>query len=42
MRPAVCPALLVQECGFQLAGTETSFAPGRNEDIEETILRLDA
>jgi RimJ/RimL family protein N-acetyltransferase len=26
--------------GFKVVGTETSFAPGRNADIEETILRL--
>jgi RimJ/RimL family protein N-acetyltransferase len=33
---------VLQKCGFQPAGTEKSFATGRNEDIEETILRLDA
>jgi RimJ/RimL family protein N-acetyltransferase len=33
---------VLQKCGFQPAGTEKSFAAGRNEDIEETILRLDA
>jgi RimJ/RimL family protein N-acetyltransferase len=33
---------VLQKCGFQPAGTERSFAAGRNEDIEETILRLDA
>ena len=32
---------VLQKCGFKAAGTETSFAAGRNEDIEETILRLD-
>jgi RimJ/RimL family protein N-acetyltransferase len=32
---------VLQKCGFQPAGTEKSFAAGRNEDIEETILRLD-
>ena len=29
------------KCGFLAVGTEKSFAAGRNEDIEETILRLD-
>jgi RimJ/RimL family protein N-acetyltransferase len=33
---------VLQKCGFQPIGTEKSFAAGRNEDIEETILRLDA
>jgi RimJ/RimL family protein N-acetyltransferase len=33
---------VLQKCGFQPVGTEKSFAAGRNEDIEETILRLDA
>ena len=33
---------VLHKCGFTAAGTETSFAAGRNEDIEETILRLDA
>jgi RimJ/RimL family protein N-acetyltransferase len=32
---------VLQKCGFKPIGTETSFAAGRNEDIEETILRLD-
>jgi RimJ/RimL family protein N-acetyltransferase len=32
---------VLQKCGFQTVGTEISFAPGRNTDIEETILRLD-
>lgn len=36
------PLRVLQKCGFQPAGTETSFAAGRNEDIEEAILRLDA
>ncbi len=31
----------IQKCGFQAVGTERSFAAGRNENIEETILRLD-
>ena len=33
---------VLQKAGFTIVGTETSFAPGRNRDIEETILRLDA
>lgn len=32
---------VLHKCGFRAVGTETSFAAGRNEDIEETILRLD-
>ena len=32
---------VLQKCGFTAVGTEKSFAAGRNEDIEETILRLD-
>ena len=32
---------VLQKCGFKTVGTEKSFAAGRNEDIEETILRLD-
>ena len=32
---------VLQKCGFTAVGTETSFAAGRNENIEETILRLD-
>jgi RimJ/RimL family protein N-acetyltransferase len=32
---------VLQKCGFKAVGTETSFAAARNEDIEETILRLD-
>jgi RimJ/RimL family protein N-acetyltransferase len=32
---------VLQKCGFQPVGTEKSFAAGRNEDIEETVLRLD-
>ena len=32
---------VLQKCGFQAVGTETSFAAARGEDIEETILRLD-
>jgi RimJ/RimL family protein N-acetyltransferase len=33
---------VLRKCGFQPIATEKSFAAGRNEDIEETILRLDA
>ena len=33
---------VLQKCGFRPAGTEKSFAAARNEEIEETILRLDA
>lgn len=32
---------VLQKCGFRAIGTENSFATGRNEEIEETILRLD-
>ena len=32
---------VLHKCGFEAVGTENSFAAGRNEDIEETILRLD-
>ena len=32
---------VLHNCGFMAVGTETSFAAGRNEVIEETILRLD-
>ena len=32
---------VLHKCGFQPAWTEKSFPAGRNEDIEETILRLD-
>jgi RimJ/RimL family protein N-acetyltransferase len=32
---------VLQKCGFRAIGTESSFAAGRNEEIEETILRLD-
>jgi len=32
---------VLQKCGFKAVGTEKSFAAGRNEYIEETILRLD-
>ena len=31
---------VLQKCGFKAVGTEKSFAAGRNEEIEETILRL--
>jgi RimJ/RimL family protein N-acetyltransferase len=33
---------VLQKCGFRATGTEKSFAAGRNEDIEETILQLDS
>jgi RimJ/RimL family protein N-acetyltransferase len=33
---------VLHKCGFRAIGTENSFAAGRNEEIEETILRLDA
>jgi len=32
---------VLQKAGFKIIGTETSFAPGRNSNIEETILRKD-
>jgi RimJ/RimL family protein N-acetyltransferase len=32
---------VLEKCGFEAVGTETSFAAARNEAIEETILRLD-
>jgi len=32
---------VLQKSGFKVIGTETSFAAGRNGEIEETILRLD-
>jgi RimJ/RimL family protein N-acetyltransferase len=32
---------VLQRSGFKVVGTERSFAPGRNAEIEETILRLD-
>jgi RimJ/RimL family protein N-acetyltransferase len=32
---------VLQKAGFTIIGTETSFAAGRNGEIEETILRLD-
>lgn len=32
---------VLQRAGFVITGTETSFANGRNTEIEETILRLD-
>ncbi len=32
---------VLQKAGFTAVGTERSFAPGRNQEIEETILRLD-
>lgn len=32
---------VLQKAGFKIIGTGTSFASGRNREIEETILRLD-
>jgi RimJ/RimL family protein N-acetyltransferase len=32
---------VLRKSGFQVVGTETSFAPARNAEITETILRLD-
>jgi RimJ/RimL family protein N-acetyltransferase len=32
---------VLQKVGFKVTGTETSFAQGRNAEIEETLLRLD-
>jgi RimJ/RimL family protein N-acetyltransferase len=32
---------ILEKSGFKVIGTETSFAPGRNGDIVETILRKD-
>jgi RimJ/RimL family protein N-acetyltransferase len=32
---------VLQKAGFKIIGTENSFAPGRNCNIEETILRRD-
>ena len=31
---------VLQKAGFKIIGTENSYAPARNRDIEETILRL--
>ena len=32
---------VLQTAGFDIAGTENSYAPGRGREIEETILRLE-
>jgi RimJ/RimL family protein N-acetyltransferase len=32
---------VLQKAGFAIVGTQTSFANGRNAEIEETVLRLD-
>ena len=32
---------VLEKSGFQVIGTENSFAPGRNGTIEETIMRKD-
>jgi RimJ/RimL family protein N-acetyltransferase len=31
---------VLQKAGFTITGTETAFAPARNAEIEETVLRL--
>ncbi len=31
---------VLQKAGFAITGTETSYAPARNAEIEESILRL--
>ena len=31
---------VLEKAGFQIIGTEVSFAPWRQEEIEETVLRL--
>jgi RimJ/RimL family protein N-acetyltransferase len=49
VRPLYAPAAtdnagslrVLQKSGFKMIRTETSFAPGRNGEIEESILRLD-
>lgn len=33
---------VLQKCGYRVIGTNKGFAPGRGEEIEETVLRLDA
>jgi hypothetical protein len=35
------PANTPEEAGFRRIGVNRDFAPGRGEEIEETILRLD-
>lgn len=32
---------VLQKAGFEIIGTENSYAPARNREIEETILRLE-
>jgi RimJ/RimL family protein N-acetyltransferase len=32
---------VLEKSGFKIIGTENSFAPGRNSDIQETVLRRD-
>ena len=32
---------VLHKAGFTVIGTETSFAPGRGGEIEESVLRLD-
>jgi RimJ/RimL family protein N-acetyltransferase len=36
----VASLMVLQKAGFNIIGTENSFAPGRKRSIEETILRL--
>lgn len=31
---------VLEKAGFEVVGTETSYAPGRGREIEETVLRL--
>jgi len=33
---------VLQKAGFNIIGTENSYAPSRKREIEETILRLEA
>jgi RimJ/RimL family protein N-acetyltransferase len=33
---------VLQKCGFKIVGKDKGFAPGRGEDTEEYILRLDS
>jgi RimJ/RimL family protein N-acetyltransferase len=33
---------VLRRAGFEITGVEISYAPGRGEEIEETILRLEA
>jgi hypothetical protein len=42
-RPRTTPVSLrvLEKAGFRRLGVNRDFAPGRGEEIEETILRLD-